>query len=163
MEPSILRRNRMDTEAGKAGGRLTILSSSTREAEFGWLDSAGKKIAAEIRVPVARELTHCQNSRRAQQSGLSRPLGVAADNLDLLGLDGVLVVKFEVDILDQERPDFVAEAVGVQMTLEAQHDQPHRQGRNGSSCTLKFKRALTFSFMTSETILSKFLTILLAS
>ncbi len=136
---------------------------SIKEIQCVEFNSAGANIAAESRVPVARELTHRQNSRRAQHSGLSRPLRVAADNLDLLGLDRVLVVKFEVDILDQERPDFVAEAVGVQMTLEAQHDQSHRQGRNGSSCTLKFKRALTFSFMTSETILSKFLTILLAS
>lgn len=50
-------------------------------------------------------------------SRLPGPLGVAADDLDLVCLYRVLVVQFEVDILDQECPDFIAEAVGIQMTL----------------------------------------------
>ena len=44
-------------------------------------------------------------------------LRIAAHNLDLVRRDIVLVVELEVDILDEERPDFVAEAVGIQMTL----------------------------------------------
>ena len=48
---------------------------------------------------------------------LPRLLRIAAYNLDLLRRDVILVVELEVDILDEERPDFVAEAVGVQMTL----------------------------------------------
>ena len=48
---------------------------------------------------------------------LPRLLRIAAHNLDLLRRDVILVVELEVDILDEERPDFVAEAVGVQMTL----------------------------------------------
>ena len=48
---------------------------------------------------------------------IPRLLRVAAHNLDLLRRDIVLVVELEVDILDEERPDFVAEAVGIQMTL----------------------------------------------
>jgi len=49
---------------------------------------------------------------------LSGLLCIAAHDLDLLGLDITLIVELEVDILDEERPDFVAEAVGIQMTLD---------------------------------------------
>ena len=82
---------------------------------------AGSNINVKSRVTVAKIRTDCRDfqGRRAQGSGLPRPLGVAANNLDFLGLDRVLVVKFEVHILDQERPDFVAEAVSVQVTLES--------------------------------------------
>ena len=48
---------------------------------------------------------------------LPRLLRIAAHNLDLVRRDIVLVVELEVDILDEERPDFVAETVGIQMTL----------------------------------------------
>ena len=48
---------------------------------------------------------------------LAGPLGVAADDLDLVRLDITRVVKLEVDILDQERPNLVAETVGIEMTL----------------------------------------------
>ena len=44
-------------------------------------------------------------------------LGVAADNLDLFSRDRILVIQLEIDVFDQERPDFIAEAVGVQVTL----------------------------------------------
>ncbi len=59
---------------------------------------------------------------------LPRPLGVAADDLDLVSLYGALVVQFEVDVLDQERPNFIAEAVGIQMTLELPKDQLNVHG-----------------------------------
>ena len=48
---------------------------------------------------------------------LARLLRIAAHNLNLLRRDVVLVVQLEVDVLDEERPDFVAEAVRIQMTL----------------------------------------------
>jgi len=46
-------------------------------------------------------------------------LGAAADNLDLVGRDGVVAaVHLESDVLDQKSPDFVTEAVRVQRALE---------------------------------------------
>ena len=52
---------------------------------------------------------------------LPRLLRIAAHNLDLLRRDVVLIVQLEIDILDEERPDLVAEAVCIQMTLLFQH------------------------------------------
>ena len=47
-------------------------------------------------------------------------LGVAAYNLDLIGLYSWLAtVHLEVDVLDEEGPDFVAESVGIQTSLLA--------------------------------------------
>ena len=48
---------------------------------------------------------------------LIRLLGQTSDDFDLLGVELVLVVHLEVDVLDQEGPDFVAEAVGVEVAL----------------------------------------------
>lgn len=48
---------------------------------------------------------------------LPRLLRIAAHDLDLLSRDIVLIVQLEIDIFDKEGPDFVAEAVGIQMTL----------------------------------------------
>ena len=48
---------------------------------------------------------------------LPRLLRIAAHNLDLVRRDIVLIIKLEVHILDKKRPDFVAKAVGIQMTL----------------------------------------------
>jgi hypothetical protein len=50
-------------------------------------------------------------------SGLAGTFAVAADDLDLVGLDGLLIVQLEGNVLDQERPHFVAEAVGVEVAL----------------------------------------------
>ncbi len=44
---------------------------------------------------------------------LSRLLAVAADDLDPIGVDRLRILHLEVHILDQERPDLVAEAVGM--------------------------------------------------
>ncbi len=48
---------------------------------------------------------------------LSRLLRITAHNLDLLRRHGILVIQLKVDVLDQERPNFVAEAVSVKMAL----------------------------------------------
>ena len=48
---------------------------------------------------------------------LPRLLRIAAHNLNLVRRDVVLIIKLEIDILDEKRPDFVAKAVGIQMTL----------------------------------------------
>lgn len=79
--------------------------------------SAGSNVAVKSSAAVAKRPTDCRDFEEAQGLGLPRPLGVAANNLDSIGLDRVLIVKFEVHILDQEGPDFIAEAVGVQVTL----------------------------------------------
>ena len=45
-------------------------------------------------------------------------LRVAADNLDAVGMDLLVVVQLEVDVLDDEGPDIVAESVGIEMSLQ---------------------------------------------
>jgi len=50
-------------------------------------------------------------------SCLSRPLGVAADNLHFVRMHLLLTLELEVDVLYQKRPNFVTEAVGIQMSL----------------------------------------------
>jgi len=44
-------------------------------------------------------------------------LALARNNLYSLGLDVVRVVQLEFDVLDDESPDIVAEAVSVKMSL----------------------------------------------
>lgn len=63
-----------------------------------------------------RRQTHAIRSRTVPLL-LPRLLRIAAHNLDLLRRDIVLIVELEVDVFDKERPDFVAEAVCIQMTL----------------------------------------------
>jgi hypothetical protein len=48
---------------------------------------------------------------------LSLLLALAGNDLDPLCLNSVGIIKLELDILDNERPDFVAEAVGVEVSL----------------------------------------------
>ena len=45
-------------------------------------------------------------------------LALAGDDLDSLSLDIVRVIQLELDVLDNEGPDLVAEAVGVEMSLQ---------------------------------------------
>lgn len=54
-------------------------------------------------------------------------LALACDNLDLLCFDVVRVVKLEFDILDNERPDLVTEAVGVEVSLKKPISTCHNQ------------------------------------
>jgi hypothetical protein len=42
-----------------------------------------------------------------------------ADDSDLVDFDGLRVVEFELDVLEDKSPDVVAEAVSVEMALEA--------------------------------------------
>lgn len=63
-------------------------------------------------------------------SSFSRTLRIAAHNLDLVGLDRSLILQLEVDILDEKGPDFIAEAVCVQMTLCFTKDQLSLLGFN---------------------------------
>ena len=107
---------------------------------------------------------------------LARLLGVAAHDLDLLGLDGLVVVQLEVDVLDQERPHIVTEAVRVEVALQG--GKPNisdralvtaRRGVRGfwrrflRSLTLKFSRALTRSWSISVMERSKRATTFMAS
>ena len=48
---------------------------------------------------------------------LAGTLRVAADNLDPIGVDRVGIVQLEVDIFDDERPNIVTEAVGIEVPL----------------------------------------------
>jgi hypothetical protein len=48
---------------------------------------------------------------------LTRALGVAANDLDPVGVDLVRIVELKVDVFDDECPDIVAEAVRIEMSL----------------------------------------------
>lgn len=48
---------------------------------------------------------------------LSLLLALAGNDLNPLCLNSVGVIKLELNILDNEGPDFVAETVGVEMSL----------------------------------------------
>lgn len=48
---------------------------------------------------------------------LSRSLCIAAHNFDLVSLDSVLVFEFKADIFYEKGPNFITEAIGVQMAL----------------------------------------------
>lgn len=49
---------------------------------------------------------------------LSGSLAVTAHDLHFLGRNSCLVVQLEVDILNQEGPNFVAESIGIEVTLK---------------------------------------------
>jgi hypothetical protein len=48
---------------------------------------------------------------------LSLLLALAGNDLNSLRLNRVGIIKLELNVLDDERPDFVAEAVGVEVSL----------------------------------------------
>jgi hypothetical protein len=66
-------------------------------------------------------LATTENKRGQKLSSLllARTLRVATDNLDAVGVDLMGVVQLEVDVLDDESPYVVAEAVGVEMSLQS--------------------------------------------
>ena len=84
-----------------------------------------------------------------QESGALRlVLGLTADNLDLINFNLLRIVELELDVFDDEGPHFVAEAVGVEMSLR-RHVQQDEQVKV-TTCrisipTLKLILALTFS------------------
>ena len=86
--------------------------------------------------------------KAAARSGLTRALGVAADNLNLIGLDGVgAVIHLEGNILDEEGPHFVAESVRIEAALFARRVVSKAElpsCRLGASFTLNCKRLRTF-------------------
>lgn len=85
-------------------------------------------------------------------------LRVHSYDLDAIGLEIDSVIELEIDIFDNEGPDFVAEAVGIEMTLWRKRVSKIRLHRLEEECavsTLKLRRALTFSARTSDTMRSK--------
>lgn len=56
--------------------------------------------------------------RRIMDLCLSGSLAVTAHDLHFLGRNSCLVVQLEVDILNQEGPNFVAESIGIEVTLK---------------------------------------------
>jgi hypothetical protein len=90
-------------------------------------------------------------------------LCVTGDNLDAFRVDSASVVEFEVDILDNEGPDIVAEAVGVEMALQLPKSAYSICGKSATQPTLNVIRALTLSASTSATALSKLTRIFIAS
>jgi len=60
---------------------------------------------------------------------LSRPLRVAADNLDLLRGEFSTSIGLKLDVLHKERPNVVAEPVGLEMALECE-SSPDFLGEN---------------------------------
>ena len=61
-----------------------------------------------------------ESGRQYQLTGHGRAglilLSAATDNLDLVGVDG-RVLHLKGDVLDEEGPDLVTEAVGIKMSL----------------------------------------------
>lgn len=93
----------------------------------------------------------------------SRPAAVVAHDLDLISRERLRVVHLERDVLDDEGPDVVAEAVGVEVTLGAPSVLCAIPLTVARPSTLKLILVLTFSAMTSARALSKFCMILIAS
>ncbi len=50
-------------------------------------------------------------------------LGIAAHDLDLLSVECALFIDIEADILHDEYPNFVAEAICIQTALEKREDE----------------------------------------
>lgn len=95
---------------------------------------------------------------------VARPLAVAAHDSDLLRLYSLArVLHLERDIFDQEGPDFVAETVGVEMSLQRYQHITLRHQPSRESSTLNVKRAFTFSANTSVMLRSKFAKIFIAN
>ena len=61
--------------------------------------------------------TRSASKARDSALDLAWTLRVTADDLDPVGVHLVRVVKLEVDILDNERPNVVAETVGIEVAL----------------------------------------------
>ena len=93
---------------------------------------------------------------------LARLFAVHRDDLYSVGMHGLRTVQLEVDILDDEGPNFVTEAVGIEMALTTARLRPSNVFVEGLSVTLKDIRAFTFSAKTSATIRSKCWSILIA-
>lgn len=102
---------------------------------------------------------------RTEDSALSLAwtFGVAADNLDSVGVYLVRVVQLEIDILDNESPDVVAEAVSIEVSLQVDLQPSTLQFQTNAKPTLNVSRLLTFSERTSATALSKLARIFMAS
>lgn len=85
-------------------------------------------------------------------------------------MDLVRVVELEVDVLDDEGPDVIAETVGIEVALRRHVNirccclRAHFELlRNHCRFTLNVSLALTLSASTSATALSKFVRIFIAS
>lgn len=64
-------------------------------------------------------MTHLHTSKtRGLALSLAWTFCVTADYLDPVGVHLIRVVELEVDILDDEGPDIVAKAVGIQVALQ---------------------------------------------
>lgn len=71
--------------------------------------------------------------KKYSRSYLSRPLAVAAHNLHLICLHGLLIIQLEGHILDEERPDVVAESVCVKVALVTKHSVSFNPEKKTSS------------------------------
>jgi hypothetical protein len=68
---------------------------------------------------------HCQPNNVEELLLLLGTLGAAANDLDLVGLDGLAsIVQLEVDIANEEGPDFIAEAICIERSLQFGRKKP---------------------------------------
>lgn len=117
--------------------------------------------ASQARCPFLRG-TLSVNRRPHLCCRISWLLAVAADNPDFVALNSLTrVLHLERNILDQERPNFVAEPVGIEMALD--DVSPVCPSPKMCPYTLKVKRAFTVLSKTSAMLLSKFARIFMAS
>jgi len=97
---------------------------------------------------------------------LTRTLRVAAHDLDLVRRDGVRIIEFEGDVLDNERPDLVAETVGIEVALlvKVKYGLVVAHQPDGLIfLTLKDRRAFTLSARISATAWSNLVRTFMAS
>jgi hypothetical protein len=78
-------------------------------------------------------------------------LCIHSDDLNLVGVKARGVVELEVDVLDDEGPHFVTEAVGIEVALYMPLAYYDLVDFAESMCTLKLNLAFTFSANTSAT------------
>lgn len=70
---------------------------------------------------AGREYALCSAAMPATEFSIScfaRLLCVHSHNLDAIRMEVDSIIELEVDVLDYERPNFVAEAVGIKMALQ---------------------------------------------
>lgn len=104
-----------------------------------------------------------ESIKSSRALSLAGALRVTADDLDPVCMDLVCVVELEVDVFDDESPDIVAEAVGVEMSLYNTINMGLLHFGAYVKLTLKVSRDLTLSESTSATALSKLIRIFIAS
>lgn len=77
------------------------------------------RLASSFRLQNRIQYTQASGKTRDSALSLAWALRITADDLDSVGVNLIRIVELEVDILDDERPDIIAKAVGIEVALRA--------------------------------------------